>query len=104
MYCYNALVTRVVDGDTLDLLVDLGFYTQMKIRVRLLGVDTPEIYGVDKAAGVTAKQYVESLVLGRQVVVWTQKGDSFGRWLATIQVGDLDLTQHLIDTGYGTVI
>ena len=42
MYTYNAKVLRVVDGDTIDVLIDLGFSTHRKIRVRLYGINTPE--------------------------------------------------------------
>ena len=42
MYEYNAKVDRVVDGDTVDFIVDLGFNINIKIRTRLIGVDTPE--------------------------------------------------------------
>ena len=43
LYHYNAEVTRVVDGDTVDALVDLGFNTYSKQRIRLYGINTPEI-------------------------------------------------------------
>lgn len=63
-YEYRANVTRVVDGDTLDLTVDLGFKVSVRIRARLYGVDTPETFGVKKEsdeykAGVAAREFVE---------------------------------------------
>ena len=45
-YRYLSELDRVVDGDTLDVVIDLGFYIKIKERIRLEGVDTPEIYGV----------------------------------------------------------
>ena len=45
-YRYLAELDRVVDGDTLDILIALGFYIRIKERIKLEGVDTPEIYGV----------------------------------------------------------
>ena len=57
-FCYNAKVVRVVDGDTIDLLVDLGFSIHHKVRVRLYGINTPESRTRDleeKALGLKAK-------------------------------------------------
>ena len=45
MYVYKCEIVKVIDGDTLDVLIDLGFNIKMKERVRLLGVDTPEVFG-----------------------------------------------------------
>jgi micrococcal nuclease len=69
MWEYNAEVARVVDGDTLDLRVDLGFTVFVKVRARLHGINTPETYGVKKdseeyAAGMKAKEYVEDWLMG----------------------------------------
>ena len=63
-YRYRAELDRVVDGDTLDVLIDLGFYIKIKERIRLEGMDTPEIYGVPQDSeeyrrGMEAKEYVE---------------------------------------------
>ena len=58
MYTYNAKVLRVVDGDTIDVLIDLGFSTHRKIRVRLYGINTPESRTRDlaeKKLGLAAK-------------------------------------------------
>ena len=47
-YRYRARLERVVDGDTIDVLIELGFYVTLRERVRLEGIDTPEIYRVPK--------------------------------------------------------
>lgn len=54
----------MVDGDTIDVLIDLGFYVELRERLRLEGIDTPEIYRVPKDSeeykkGMVAKEYVE---------------------------------------------
>jgi len=62
MYIYNAKCLRVVDGDTLDAQVDLGFDTFKKIRIRLVGINTPESRTRDleeKAKGLAAKARVK---------------------------------------------
>jgi micrococcal nuclease len=82
MYIYKAKLINVVDGDTVDLEIDLGFSITVRERFRLNHIDTPE-RGTPGAAEATAlvKEYLES----RELVVSTEKGkDKYGRYLATI--------------------
>ena len=104
MYEYKAIVTNVVDGDTIDAEVDLGFHLNATLRFRLLGVDCPERGQEGYAA---AKEFVEQAVLGQHVTVKTKKGDSFGRWLCVVQYdaeGEFpkDLQAELIKAGLAT--
>ena len=65
MYEYNAKVLRVVDGDTVDVLIDVGFSTFKKERVRLHGINTPECRTRDleeKKKGLAAKDRLETLI------------------------------------------
>lgn len=102
-YTYNAIVDRVVDGDTIDLTVDLGLKITWKgIRVRLVGpngqwFDAPEINrGTDKekAAGRDARAWLkEHLLPGTYITIKTFKPDSrdsFGRWLSAIWSSEYD--------------
>jgi len=94
-YTYKVLKAKAVDGDTLDVVIDLGFKVRASKRVRLLGVDTPELRGgsdEDKAKGQEAKDHVNDW-LGRMVgsartlVLTSGNGgevDSFGRILGDI--------------------
>lgn len=91
LYTYKAKILEVIDGDTLDIVIDLGFEVSYKIRVRLLGVDTPEIHSKDleiKKSGLISKKFVEDWV-GRnpEVIVSTvkDKTEKYGRILATIR-------------------
>lgn len=102
---------RAVDGDTVDLIVDPGFRLRPKIRVRLRGVDTPEIYGVAQGsteyeAGKRAQRRVADLVEGRPVLVHSGKDTGkYGRWISTVyvEIGEestgRDLSSLLIDEG-----
>jgi micrococcal nuclease len=93
MYEYRAELVRVIDGDTVDLEVDLGFHLRQTIRVRLKDVDTPEIHGVkhnsdEYAAGLKAKQFVENWFKGASdLCVQTSKTGKYGRWLGVITKG-----------------
>lgn len=79
-------VLRVVDGDTLDLRLDLGFYLSTALRFRLLGVDTPER---GEPGWAEAGDYVRAWVLLHpDLRVMTHKADSFGRWLADVYYRD----------------
>lgn len=90
MYEYRAKLNRVVDADTIDLDVDLGFHISTLIRVRLLGVDAPEIFSVKRSSeeyqrGMAAKAFVVKWFEGAGAVsVVTQKTGKYGRWLGTI--------------------
>jgi len=93
LYTYKALCRRVVDGDTLDLDIDLGLDAHRYERVRLFGIDTPETYGVKKdseeyQAGMKAKGRVAELVTSRELWVRTHqdKTGKYGRYLATVWV------------------
>lgn len=89
MYEYRAKIDRVVDGDTIDFIVDLGFYVNIKIRGRLIGVDTPERGHPDWAM---AREKCISLLTsiatiddeGLYVNIKTTKTEKYGRWLVYI--------------------
>ena len=89
MYEYNCTITRVVDGDTIDVDIDLGFGTwRCGERIRLYGVDTPECRTRDKqekAAGLLAKEFVEdALHVGGTYKLQTREKGKFGRFLGVI--------------------
>lgn len=107
-YLYRAEVVHVVDGDTIDVDIDLGFYTWIKKqRIRMFGIDAPEMRGDERPAGQAATEFLRDLIDGKTVILRTIKGkdggDSrgkYGRWLATVYIDGLDVNQHMIDTGH----
>lgn len=86
MYVYRMTVDRVVDGDTIDATVDLGFSVFVKERIRLLGINAPETRGTSRERGLASKEWLEKRIEGRTLVVETQKDKTgkFGRMLGTI--------------------
>lgn len=97
-------VINVVDGDTIDAKVDLGYYASVTVRFRLLGIDTPEINVRDNAAGLIAKEYVRNKLLGQRVYIKSEKADSFGRWLCDVYYKNEEgryvcLNTELLDVG-----
>ena len=98
MYEYRASVDKVVDGDTVDLAVDLGFHITVRDRFRLNGIDTPELHDHDPAKRDAAQKAKEALTTllasATEVLVQTQKneGDKYGRWLVMMQITKTDGT------------
>ena len=101
MYEYNCTIDRVVDGDTIDVILDLGFSVLYKSRVRLFGIDTPESRTRnkdEKARGKMASKYLEDAVNSGDVVIRTELKDSrgkFGRVLGTVVVDGVDINQAM---------
>lgn len=83
-YVYNGVVTKVIDGDTIDIDVDLGFRMRTTQRFRLVDVNAPEMHGPDRLRGLAARSHAAACLLGESVVIRTTKADDFGRWLARI--------------------
>ena len=106
MYEYAVTIKRVVDGDTVDVDIDLGFgVVLVKERVRIMGIDTPESRTrdkVEKVFGLAAKDKLKSL-LGKKSVLKCKKYDAkgkFGRILGDFKVQDGLAGQQLIEEGH----
>jgi micrococcal nuclease len=108
MYEYRCTVLRVVDGDTVDVDIDLGFAVWLKKeRVRIMGIDTPESRtrdSVEKLFGIAAKNRLGE-ILGETVILRTQKpgksDEKFGRILGDFILKDGRMvTEILIEEGH----
>lgn len=90
MYVYKYKVTRVIDGDTIEGTVDLGFNVSVKLRVRLANVDTPEIFRpkseAERTLGLKATEFVENQILNKFVILKTKKDKrgKYGRYIGYI--------------------
>lgn len=105
MWEYRATPTNIVDGDTFDATVDLGFSVSLDMRLRLLGVDAPERHGDTRVAGDAAHDFTRRWLIdfaddAGRVLVQTvadrrlrDARDSFGRYLAS--VWDIGKTTNL---------
>ena len=110
MYEYRVKkVNKIVDGDTIDVDIDLGFDISFSSRVRLAGIDTPESRTTDlkeKALGLEVKEKIKKeLAAAKDVVIKTEKPDSsekYGRILGWVFLdgNTVSLNQQLIDQGY----
>jgi micrococcal nuclease len=100
-------VLRVVDGDTIDVDIDLGFDISLTKRVRLSGVDTPESRTTDlkeKALGLEVKDWLKKNLDGKKdILIKTELPDStekYGRILGRLYVDDVCLNDRMIAEGY----
>jgi micrococcal nuclease len=95
-YTYKAIVLDVYDGDTCTVDIDLGFGIWMKKqKLRLYGINTPELTGEQKQDGIKTRDYLASLIMGKEVII-----EKYGRWLATIWLDGVNLNKKLIEEGY----
>ena len=106
---YVKSVDKVVDGDTIDVVIDLGFDISFTSRVRLAGIDTPESRTTDKAEkalGLESKKYLaDRIKAAKNVVIRTEKMNSsekFGRILGWLYLdGESNSINHeMIEKGY----
>ena len=100
-------VIKVVDGDTIDVILDMGFDIMYKQRVRLFGIDTPESRTrdkVEKKYGLLSKYFLkDALSNGKKITIKTYKGDEtgkFGRILGDVWIDGKSINQTMCDKGY----
>ena len=117
MYEYKIKeIERIVDGDTVDATIDLGFDVLYKTRVRLYGINTPETRTKDleeKAKGLAAKERLNEIInkavhMGHHLILQTKEKGKFGRYLGVIIIEDCrpdhdtrtDINQLLVEEGH----
>ena len=107
VYLYNAEVKKIIDGDTFDILIDLGFDTLRKGRVRLYGVNTPESRTTnleEKKMGLAAKEFTDQWITsaGHKIKIETilDKNEKYGRILARVwnEAGE-SLNEAIVKSG-----
>ena len=105
MYEYKIKeVVKIVDGDTLDVIIDLGFDMYKKERIRLNGIDAPESRTLDteeKKFGLEAKAFLERRIKDcNNLWVSTEKDGKYGRMLGDIWCGAISLNEEMVKRGY----
>ena len=101
---YQALVTRIIDGDTVDCFLDLGFDVHIKARFRLYGINAPETRTTDlveKQLGYNAKDFLTTAIFNQSVILHTYGKDKYGRWLCEIFLprDDKSINQTMLEAG-----
>lgn len=102
-YQYKTFVNEVIDGDTFDCTVDLGFKVFRKERIRMFGINTPESRTkdkVEKELGLKAKAYLKEKIEGVDVVMEVIKQEKFGRYMAIVYIGGVSLNDEMVRLKY----
>jgi micrococcal nuclease len=96
-------IEKIVDGDTVDVIVDLGFYVTTKVRVRLAGINAPETFTVE---GQISKSQLSALCSGAEVKMYCEGKDRYGRWVAGLirKTDDLDINAEMIRLGCAVAV
>lgn len=111
MYTYLAEITSVYDGDTCTATIDLGFnFNANAAKLRLLGINTPEMRGVsdqEKQRALAARGFLREKVLNQTVLMKSEKKGKYGRYLVTLwtfdsygQPEEVSVNQQMIDSGH----
>lgn len=114
MYHYKANVERIVDGDTIDVVIDLGFKITTFQRIRLARINTPETFNVKKdsseyQSGMLSKLYVEQRIAANnnEIQLETEKDtEKYGRYIGTVWLTDstTSLNDELVEKGFAKYV
>ena len=107
-FVYNARLIRVIDGDTIDAWIDLGFNISIKRRIRLWGINTPETRTRDlaeKAEGIKAKTRLKDLLdhANGEFDLRSMGVDKYGRCLGEIHIQDININRQLLAEGLAEI-
>ena len=104
MFNYNCTLIRVIDGDTIDVNIDLGFNIWHKGRIRMAGIDSPESRTrnkEEKVLGLAAKSRLKELLKKKKLSInCTKEKGKFGRILADVLANDININKQLMDEGH----
>lgn len=102
MYTYNANVLSIYDGDTITVKIDLGFHIFTEIKLRLWGINAPELKGDSHEAGAAARDYLAGLLKTQSITVETYKDrqEKYGRWLAIVYVDGKNINDEMVNSGH----
>lgn len=110
MYNYNAIIVKVIDGDTVYADIDLGFDIWIRNQsLRLSGINAPERKGATLTAANESKVFLEKMVLNKKVTIRTEKDrkEKYGRWLATILFEEdknlIEVNRMMVAEGHAVV-
>ena len=104
MYEYKAIVVSVYDADTITVNIDLGFgIWTFKQKIRLFGIDAPEMRGPERADGIVSRDWLREKILDREIVLKTKKDKAgkFGRWIGDVYLPseEVSLNDQMVSNG-----
>lgn len=103
MYQYQAHITRVYDGDTVTVDIDLGLNVWVRNeKVRLYGINAPELRGMERPQGIESRDHLRELILDKDVIIETikDKKGKYGRYLGIIMLGKTNINEQMVKDGF----
>lgn len=104
MYEYKAEVIRIVDGDTIELKVDMGFRISNQENFRFARIDTAEIFRprnrAERIHGLEAARWLKEHVLGKEILIHTEKDGKYGRWLIEFWLDGENIQDTMFSLGF----
>lgn len=100
MYTYEAIVTKVYDGDTITVDIDLGLgIWKMGEKIRLADIDAPEVRGEEREAGLISRDALREKILNKRIRIKTEKDKKgkYGRYIGTIFIIEADLLMENVE-------
>ena len=101
-YRYHCNITKVYDGDTVTADIDLGFEVWLKgVRVRLKGINTPELRGDERPQGLESRDRLKDLLAITPITIESSGKGKYGRWIGTLWNGTgLNCNEALVEDGF----
>lgn len=96
-------VLDIYDADTITVIIDLGFNVLTKVKLRLFGINAPEMRGSEKKRGTAARDYLRERLAGQTVALETHKlvhQGKYGRYLAEVYIDDVNINEELVIKGH----
>jgi len=106
LYTYKAHVTSVYDGDTITVDIDLGLDIWKRgEKVRLYGIDAPEMRGEEREQGIVARDALRKLILGKEITLRTTKDSKgkYGRYLGVVLCDGCLVNDWMVENGHAEV-
>ncbi len=103
LYNYTGIVTNVVDGDTVDICVDLGYKVHIDVRVRMAGINTPEMKSklvVERQKAQAAKDFLVGKLANKEILLDSTGQDKYGRWIGVLMLGKENVNNTMIAEGH----
>lgn len=102
LYYYRARVTKVYDGDTITVDIDLGFHVGLTSEtIRLYRINTPEVRGPEREQGLVSRDWLRERILDKEIILRTyrDKKGKYGRWLADVLIDEVCINDELVEKG-----
>jgi micrococcal nuclease len=100
LYTYKFNCTRVVDGDTVDGMIDLGFRIYWQVRVRMDGYDAPETWRpkseAEREAGTKVTQFLTQHIEGKELTIVSKKIDLYNRCIGELFIGEVSVNEEVM--------